>query len=259
MKHIKLFEQFINEKKIDDAQINQQIAEFHKLQMRIMELESELKQKKAEFKNFDDQIQPIITGMKETGDKLAVTESHVVKISRFGYDRATASYKDAFEMALSKVNASTKKILEEALVASTKVSKVSASYSIDSKITEANILQKLVSSIKKIVSDFMNIFKKESKEIDSANNELKALEKTQLYEGFFKEKDLDYEVLGILQDENDSMNAKHITSNLPNRGFDRGVSVKQVESSLERLVKNGAVRIINSAGKKEYIKKMYWD
>lgn len=178
MKQIKLFEQFINEKAIDDAQINEQIAEFHKLQMRIMELESELKQKKAEFKQFDDQIQPILEGMKETGDKLAVTETHVVKISRFGYDRATASYKDAFELALSKVNTSTKKILEEALASSVKVSKISASYSIDTKVTEANILQNLISSIKKIASDFMNIFKKESKSIDSANNELKQLEKS---------------------------------------------------------------------------------
>lgn len=178
MKHIKLFEQFINEKAIDDAQINQTIQEFHKLQMRIAELESELKQKKAQFKEFDDQIQPILEGMKETGDKLAVTETHVVKISRFGYERATASYKDAFDLALTKVNSSTKKILEEALAASIKVSKISASYSIDTKITEANILQRFIASIKKAASDFVNIFRKESKNIDSANNELKALEKS---------------------------------------------------------------------------------
>lgn len=178
MKHIKLFEQFINEKIIDDAQINQTIQEFHKLQMRIAELESELKQKKAQFKEFDDQIQPILEGMKETGDKLAVTETHVVKISRFGYERATASYKDAFDLALTKVNSSTKKILEEALAASIKVSKISASYSIDTKITEANILQRFIASIKKASSDFINIFRKESKNIDSANNELKALEKS---------------------------------------------------------------------------------
>lgn len=177
MKHIKLFEQFINEKAIDDAQINQTIQEFHKLQMRIVELESELKQKKAQFKEFDDQIQPILEGMKETGDKLAVTETHVVKISRFGYERATASYKDAFDLALTKVNSSTKKILEEALAASIKVSKISASYSIDTKITEANILQRFIASIKKAASDFVNIFRKESKNIDSANNELKELEK----------------------------------------------------------------------------------
>jgi hypothetical protein len=178
MKHIKLYEQFMNEKNVDDAQINQTISEFHKLQMRIVELESELKQKKTEFKQFDDQIQPILEGMKETGDKLAVTETHVVKISRFGYERASASYKDAFDLALTKVNSSTKKILEEALAASIKVSKISASYSIDTKITEANILQQLISSIKKIASDFISMFKKESKNIDSANNELKALEKS---------------------------------------------------------------------------------
>ena len=72
-------------------------------------------------------------------------------------------------------------------------------------------------------------------------------------EGFFKEDDLDHEVRSILTSDGESMNAKHITSELPNKGFDRGVSVRQVEASLDRLIKKGIVRLINSAGKKEFI------
>lgn len=72
-------------------------------------------------------------------------------------------------------------------------------------------------------------------------------------EGFFKEDDLDDEVRGLLTSNGESMNAKHITSDLPNRGFDKGVSVKQVEASLDRLIKKGVVKVIDSAGKKEYM------
>lgn len=71
-------------------------------------------------------------------------------------------------------------------------------------------------------------------------------------EGFFKEDELDDEVRGILTSNEESMNAKHIKSELPNRGFDKGVSVKQVESSLDRLIKKGIVKVIDLAGKKEY-------
>lgn len=174
MERIKLFEEFLNEVKIENNEINETISEFYDLQMEILKLQSELKQKQAQFKSFDKNIQPIIDGMKDTGDKLAVTEKYVVKVSRFGYERTTSSYKDAFELALTKVNGATQKILQEALVATEKVSSVSHSYTID-QMNEASIFQKIVATIKNAASKFINMFKKESKNIDSANNELKKL------------------------------------------------------------------------------------
>lgn len=170
----KINEAYVNEVKIEDAEITETISEFYELQMQILQLQSELKQKQAQFKQFDANIQPIIDGMKDTGDKLGVTEKYVVKVSRFGYERTTASYKDAFELALSKVNGATQKILNEALAATEKVSAVSHSYTID-QMNEANIFQKIVSAIKDVASKFVNMFKKESKNIDAANNDLKKL------------------------------------------------------------------------------------
>lgn len=174
MKQIKTFTDFINESQIQDQQINSEINEFYELQSEIERLQSELKQKKAQFKEFDKMIQPVLMGMKETGDKLAVTETHVVKIKRFGYERTSSSYKDAYELALTKVNGATKKILDEALQVTQKVSTVKTSYTID-QLNEANILQKIGRQLKKWTQRFLKIFKKESKEIDKANKVLKDL------------------------------------------------------------------------------------
>ncbi len=174
MKKIKLFEEFVNEVKIEDAEITASISEFYELQMQIAKLQSELKQKQAKFKEFDNMVQPILSGMKDTQDKLAVTEGYVVKVSRFGYERKTASYKDAFELALTKVNGATQKILEEALAATEKISEVGTSYSID-QMNEDSIFQKIKGVFKNIANSFINIFKKESKNIDNANSELKKI------------------------------------------------------------------------------------
>lgn len=164
---------FINEMEITDKNIIESIETFHSLQMEILKLQSDLKAKTAEFAKFDKQIQPIIESMKATGDKLAVTEKFVVKVSTFGYSRETASYKDAFNLALTKVNKATQKILNEALDATQKTSKTKATYHID--VNEDNVFTKIADALKNIVSSFLRIFSKEIKVIDQGNDELKKL------------------------------------------------------------------------------------
>lgn len=173
MKPVKLFEEFLNETKIVDKGINDSIAEFYSLQEQINQLEEELKRKKAEYKQFDSSIKPMIDGMKKTGDKLAVTEKYVIKVERFGYEKENPSYKDAFNLSLTKVNTATKKILEEALESSVKVSNISHTYSIEAN--EANIFQKIGNFFKDIVEGFKKIFNIETKVIDAGNKELEKL------------------------------------------------------------------------------------
>jgi len=186
MRYLKTFEQFVNEAKIENESIENSISEFHQLQNEIAELEMQLKEKKNQFKQFDSEITPILDGMKETKDKLAYTEEYVVKISRFGHDRTSASYKDAFELSLTKVNAATKRILEEALESTQKITKIGHSYKIE-KLNEANIFQVVLDKLKSIAKSFLNIFKKESKNIDNANDELKKLSTSKMNEDFLNE------------------------------------------------------------------------
>jgi hypothetical protein len=174
MKHIKDFHSFLNEMKIDNADIEESMAEFYELQIQIAELELQLKEKKAKFKQFETQLNPILDGMVETKDKLAFTEAYVVKISRFGHERVTSSYKEAFELSLTKVNGATRRILNEALITTQKITKISHSYDIE-KLTESNIFRTILDKLKMMAKSFLSIFKKETKAIDEGNDELKKL------------------------------------------------------------------------------------
>ena len=176
MKIVKMFEEFIFEAFIEDPGVKSSIGEFYDLQNEIKRLEAELEERKLAFKQFEGEIKPMLDGMKEVGDKLAQTEEYLIKVSRFGGERKDASYKTAFENALSKVNAATKRVLEEALEASKKVTQVKHSFSIDKVVVaEASIFDKIKSAIKGAISKLLGVFKKESKTIDDANKELKKL------------------------------------------------------------------------------------
>jgi septal ring factor EnvC (AmiA/AmiB activator) len=170
-----MFEEFLFEAFIEDPAIKNSIGDFYELQNEIKKLEAELEEKKLAFKQFEGDIKPMIDGMKEVGDKLAQTEEYVIMISRFGGERKDASYKTAFENALSKVNAATKRVLEEALEASKKVTQVKHSFSIDTIVAEASIFDKIKGAIKSAISKLLGIFKKETKTIDDANGDLKKL------------------------------------------------------------------------------------
>jgi len=159
-----------------DPEIAKQLNHFYEMQNKIKEYEKEIEAMKEEFKQFADELKPMMDGMKEVGEKLAKTEDFIIAISRFGGERKDASYKNAFENALSKVNAATKKVLEEALEASKKVTNVKHSFNIQ-KVEEANIFTKIGNLLKSAVSKFLNIFKKEGKVIDDANKELAKLAK----------------------------------------------------------------------------------
>lgn len=172
---VKMFEEFLFEAFIEDPAIKSSMGEFYELQNEIKKLEAELEAKKLQFKQFEGDIKPMLDGMKEVGDKLAQTEEYVLKVSRFGGERKDASYKTAFENALTKVNAATKRVLEEALEASKKVTQVKHSFQIDKVVAEASIFDKIKSAIKGAINKLLGVFKKESKNIDDANKELKKL------------------------------------------------------------------------------------
>lgn len=172
---VKMFEEFLFEAFIEDPEVKAQIGTFYDLQEQIRKLEAQLEEKKLQFKQFEGDVKPMIDGMKEVGDKLAETEEYILRVSRFGGERKDASYKTAFENALSKVNGATKRVLEEALEASRKVTQVKHSFSIDKVVAEASIFDKIKGAIKGAINKLLSIFKKETKTIDDANKDLKKL------------------------------------------------------------------------------------
>lgn len=163
------------EAEITDGELRKRIEEFYKLQMKIQALETELKASKSEFGEAKKIITPLLDGMKETKDRLAVTEKYVIEVKKFSFDRQVTSYKDAFELGLSKVNEATKKILKEAVEATKKTSTTAHSFVIKKRgeLEEAkNPITKALDGLKKAIKKFTTVFKKQGKEIEKANRDI---------------------------------------------------------------------------------------
>jgi hypothetical protein len=157
----------MNELDVQDPQVTDSVKEFYELQQEMNTMKSRLKEMEARFKGFEGVIKPMLDEMKELGDKLAMAGEFVIKVTKFGGERMDASYKDAFENALSKVNAATKNVLQEALEASKKVTQVK--HSID--IQPANSLQEGI--MDRITGAFKGILSRLDQKV---NNAAKAVE-----------------------------------------------------------------------------------
>lgn len=164
---VTLASQHLAEKQVEDSQVTDSVKEFYELQQEMNTMKSRLKEMEARFKGFEGVIKPMLDEMKELGDKLAMAGEFVIKVSKFGGERMDASYKDAFENALSKVNAATKGVLQEALEASKKVTQVK--HSID--IQPANQLQEGIMG--RIAGAFKGVLAKLDQKV---NNAAKAVE-----------------------------------------------------------------------------------
>jgi|694.fasta_scaffold95110_4 hypothetical protein len=186
MKRLHSFENFISEaisateikdkqKYIpDDPKLSEQISHFHDLQKEIKKIEEDLTNKKAEFKQFEEEIRPMLDCMKELNVKLALTEEFIIQVTRFGGERKDVSYKNAFENALTKVNAATKKVLMEALEAAKHVTQVKHSFNIE-QLAEGTFIENVKKFLKSGIDAFLGLFKREEKKIDDANDELKKI------------------------------------------------------------------------------------
>ena len=175
---MKSLRNFIKESKIEDPSIVASMDDFYLLQEEINQLSAKLKEAKKQFGEYGKQITPLLDSMQETGEKLAETDDYLIKIKRFAHERSSASYKNAFEMALGKVNSATRNILEESLTASKKITNIGHSFEIgtnESESIDENILSKMIQGLKSVVKKFIGIFKRESRNIDNANKDLKDL------------------------------------------------------------------------------------
>ena len=115
----------VDEAKIKDPKLKQQVDELAKLKSRINQLEKELKPLQGKAKKVADEILPALESL---GDKIHTTEKSVLTILRKGYEAESTSYKKLYEVLLTKVNKPTRDMMEEMAKTITTVKKVSASY-----------------------------------------------------------------------------------------------------------------------------------
>lgn len=147
----------IDEVKITDPTLRAKIDELARLKERVEELKRELKPLEKELKEVAEEVLPIVEMLD---DKVARTEKAVITIVRASHEKETVKYKEAYEAALGKVNAQTRKVLMDIANSLTSVHQVSAQFkaiTLEGVVYEGAraSLFRLVSEIKRKVSGWI--------------------------------------------------------------------------------------------------------
>ena len=165
---------------VTDKKIAEQVDELAALNNEIRLLKDKMKGYAAKAKGLETALRPVLEGLAATEQRVLLTEKNVVEIMKRGFSKRNPKYKDAFNLALTKVNEATKKILSESLESSTTVSYVASSIASRSRTDESlkvEVLGKIFDKVKTLVSKFINKIKGQFKTIDKANNVLGKLAK----------------------------------------------------------------------------------
>ena len=117
----------ISEKVVIDTTLQNEIDELGKLSQQIEKIKKQLKPLQKRYGKVVEDIIPFIDKLdKET----LTTNNFVMKIIRRGYERENYSYKEGFLNGLNKVNENTKKILQQILEETKKLTKINPSFSV---------------------------------------------------------------------------------------------------------------------------------
>ena len=119
--------ELISERVVTNAKIQSEIDELGQLTDKIEKLKKQLQPLQKRYGKVVEDIIPFIDKVdKET----LTTNNFVMKIIRRGYERENYSYKEGFLNGLNKVNENTKKILQQILEETKKLTKINPSFSV---------------------------------------------------------------------------------------------------------------------------------
>ena len=119
--------ELISEKIVVDSKIQSEIDELGTLTQQIEKIKKQLKPLQKRYGEVVEEIIPVIDKLdKET----LTTNNFVMKIIRRGYERENYSYKEGFLNGLNKVNENTKRILQQILEETKKLTKINPSFSV---------------------------------------------------------------------------------------------------------------------------------
>jgi len=105
----------VSEMQVTDHELEKKIEEFGLLSDQIDLLGSKIQELKTKYSNIEEELRPLLEELKETKEKTLMTEHYLVVIKKAGYERTNTKYKEAFVLALTKVNEATKNILNAVL------------------------------------------------------------------------------------------------------------------------------------------------
>ena len=110
-----------------DNSLQSEIDELGELTKKIEKIKKQLRPLQKRYGEVVEEISPVIEKLdKET----ITTNNFVMRILRKGYERETFQYKEGFLNGLNKVNENTKKILQQILEETRKLTKINPSFSV---------------------------------------------------------------------------------------------------------------------------------
>ena len=163
----------LNELKIEDPKLQEQIKKFANLSNEIDKLSNNLKQLNKEYKSIEDVIRPILEELDETKDRALEVENILVTIKKKGFDRTSVAYKEAFVYLYERVNPAMKKIADEALKVTEKTSRVASTIAVQKNESVSSIIKKLLSSIKSFIKNSFNKIKGLNDNLKEYNKNIK--------------------------------------------------------------------------------------
>jgi seryl-tRNA synthetase len=155
----------------DVVEMNAKIDEYAELSNEIDVLNSRLKKLKSKYSSLEGELRPVLEELTELEQSSLNTEKYLLTIKRKGYSRTTYSYKDAFVAAISKVNAQTRRVLNELYEATAKTHKVASSIGVQS--LKENKLKSLISFVSRLFKGLRGSIKKLRGNDDKLNKMLK--------------------------------------------------------------------------------------
>ena len=158
--------------------IKSKIDELGRLTTKIDDLKKTLKPLQKKYDELIDIVLPVVD---ELDSETVRTKNFIFRIIKKGYERKSFQYKKGFLKSLTKVNENTKRILEQILEETKKLTRIKPSYTIDyvgednnrlkQWFLQVSFLKKLQDKLKKIVKSlYVNI-----SNIKKGNTELRKL------------------------------------------------------------------------------------
>ena len=144
----------LNELTVEDPGLQEQIERFANLSEQINNISEQLNTLKNEYNSIEGALRPVLEEMEETEDISLIVENIIITIKRKGHDRTSIAYKEAFKWLRERVNPAMQRIVEEALKATEKTTRIVSKIGVQR--VDEGLLDKLKNFWDRVVSGIRN-------------------------------------------------------------------------------------------------------
>ena len=151
-----------------EPSLKRKINEFGKLNDEIDSLKYKLNKLTKDYKVIEQELRPLLEELQRHGEESVMTEKYLVSIKQGGYERINYSYKKGFEKSLTKVNTSTRKLLEDLLKTTETITYISSKVGVQ-KLSESSFIKRFFTTILTLIKKVVPSIRRNKKDLSSLN------------------------------------------------------------------------------------------